>query len=537
MRHPARFITPFGLLTAFFVFQPTIFRADALPAAPPDQLGKVNFPTSCTAAMQPTLEKGVALLHSFQYQESEQTFADAATREPKCAMAYWGKAMARYHQLWDFPNDKTLKEGRKDIEKAQKLHPATPREQSFINVAAAFFQKKSKMTHADRTQAYSSALEKVQAQSPGDVEFSSFYALSLVSLADEDVDTTANLKKAISILDPLLEQHPDHPGVAHYMIHATDRPEFAAQGLEAARRYAAIAPDSAHAIHMPSHIFVRLGLWQDSITSNIAANASGAHAAERHLAESHYQTHAMDFLSYSYLQSGQEAKAREVIEHTSHVVGASDENKADERAYFAARTALELHRWKEAGALPIPAIHKNWNDTTFWARAIGAARSGEIPGAESDVRELTQLVADREKRSKKQGYTVSGEKATDLSEAEAWLAFAKGKSDEALVRMRAAADHQDKSGGESVSIPAREMLADMLLELKRPAEALAEYRTVLKNSPNRFDGLLGAARSAQAAGDPGSAQSFYAKLARICPAGADRPELTETKSVVARQSN
>ena len=537
MRNLSRFIARFGLLTAFFVFQPTALRADALSRASSDQLGRVNFPTSCTAAVEPTIEKGVALLHSFQYKESEQTFADAATREPKCAMAYWGKAMALYHQLWDFPNDKTLKEGRKDIEKAQKLHPATPREQSFISAAAAFFQKKSKMSHADRTLAYSSALEKVHAQSPDDVEFSAFYALSLVSLADEDVDTTANLKKAISILDPLLEQHPDHPGVAHYLIHATDRPEFAAQGLEAARRYAAIAPDSAHAIHMPSHIFVRLGLWQDSIASNTAANVSGAHAAEMHLAESHYQTHAMDFLSYSYLQSGQEAKAREVIEHTSHVVGASDEVKADERAYFAARTALELHRWKEAAALPVPAVRKNGNDTTFWARAIGAARSGDIPGAESDVKELTQLVAEREKRSKKQGYTVSGEKATDLSEADAWLAFAKGKSDEALARMRAAADHQDKSGGESVGIPAREMLADMLLELKRPAEALAEYRTVLKNSPNRFDGLLGAARSAQAAGDPGSAQSFYAKLARICPAGADRPELTETKSVVARQSN
>src|SRR5260370_2871436 len=259
---------------------------------------------------------------------------------------------------------------------------------------------------------------------------------------------------------------------------------------------------------MPAHIFVRLGLWQDSIASNLAASASAAHAAEMHLAESHYQTHAMDFLSYSYLQSGQEAKAREVIEHTSHVVGASDEGKADERAYFAARTALELHRWKEAAALPVPAVHKNGNDTTFWARAIGAARSGDIPGAESDVKELTQLVADREKRSKKQGYTASGEKATDLSEAEAWLAFANGKSDEALARMRAAADHQDKSGGESVGIPAREMLADMLLLLKRPAEALGEYRTVLKNSPNRFDRLLGATRSAHATSDPRNAQSF-----------------------------
>src|SRR6266513_5799176 len=442
MRNQLRSTWACGLLFFILALQPAALRADTSSAAPPDQLGKVNFPTSCTAEVQPTIEKGVALLHSFQYTESEKTFAEAATRDAKCAIAYWGKATALFHQLWDFPDDRTLKEGRKDIEKAQKLHLNNPREQGLINAAAAFFQKKSKLTHAERTRAYSSALEKLHTQSPGDVEFSAFYALSLVSLADEDVDPTANLQKAISILDPLLQQHPGHPGVAHYLIHATDRPEFAAQGLEAARRYAAIAPDSAHALHMPSHIFVRLGLWQDSIASNVAANTSGAHAAEMHLAESHYQTHAMDFLSYSYLQSGQEAKSREVIEHTDHVVGATEENKTSDRAYLAARTALELHRWKEAAALPVPATRKDWLDTVYWARTIGAARSGDVTGAEADVKELTQLVADREKRARKKGYGVSNEKATDLREAEAWLAFAKGKSDDALQELRVAADRQ-----------------------------------------------------------------------------------------------
>ena len=537
MRHGRWFSLAFGLLFYFLALQLAALRADTLSAAPTDQLGKVSFPTSCTSEAQPTIEKGVALLHSFQYTESEKTFADAAAREPKCAMAHWGKAMALFHQLWDFPDDKTLKEGRKDIEKAQKLHPANAREQGFVNAAAAFFQKKLKMTHAERKQAYSTALEHFYSENSGDAEIGSFYALSFVSLAEEDVDTTANLKKAISILDPLLQKHPGHPGVAHYLIHATDRPEFAAQGLEAARRYAAIAPDSSHALHMPSHIFVRLGLWQDSITSNLAATASAAHATEMHQAEFHYQTHALDFLSYSYLQSGQEAKAREVIEHSNHVVGASDEDKADHHAYLAARTALELHRWKEAAALPVPAIRKKWTDTTYWARAIGAARSGDVAGAESDLKELTQLVAGREKRSKKSGYTVSTEKATDLREAEAWLAFAKGKPDEALQELRAAAGHQDKNGGESVGTPAREMLADMLLELKRPAEAIAEYKTVLKTSPNRFDALLGAARSAQATGDSSGAQSFYAKLAEICGPRADRPELAEVKTYLAQKSS
>ncbi|PYT92774.1 MAG: hypothetical protein DMG36_13275 [Acidobacteria bacterium] len=514
------------------------FCLSAYPSAAgplPDQLGKVNFPTTCSADMQPTIEKGLALLHSFQYKESEQTFTEAATREPKCAMAHWGKAMARYHQLWDFPQDKTLKEGHKDIEQAQKVGSVSPREKGFIAAAAAFFQRKSKLTHAQRTQAYSSTLERFYGENPGDSEIGSFYALSLVSLAEVDVDTMVNLKKAISVLNPLLEKFPDHPGVAHYLIHATDRPELASQGLEAARRYAAIAPDSSHALHMPSHIFVRRGLWQDSIASNVAANASGAHAAEMHLAEAHYQTHAMDFLSYSYLQSGQEAKAREVIEHTAHIVGATEERKDRDRDYLSARTALELHRWKEAASLPIPKDRKNWDDTTFWARAIGAARSGDIPAAESALKELTELVAEREKRARKEGYGASTEKPSDLREAEAWLAFARGKPDDALEELRAAADHQDNNGGESVGIPAREMLADMLLELRRPADALAEYKTSLKLSPSRFDGLLGAARSAQASGDATAAQTFYAQLASVCSTAADRPELAEAKTYLAQK--
>jgi len=286
---------------------------------------------------------------------------------------------------------------------------------------------------------------------------------------------------------------------------------------------------------MPSHIFVRLGLWQDSITSNLAAQSSGAHAAEMHHAESHYQTHAMDFLSYSYLQSGQEAKARDMIEQTAKVVGASDESKEDHRAYLAARTAIELHRWKEAADLPIRQIREIWMDTTCWAKAIGAARSGDAKSAEADVRELSRLVDERRKRSKKSGYSVSTEKAVDLQEAEAWLAFAKGKSDEAIAELRAAADHEEKSGGNSVGTPAREMLADMFLELKRSTEALAEYKAALKDSPNRFDGLWGAARAAQALGDSTAAQSFYAKLAAVCAPGADRPELREVKMFLAQK--
>ena len=534
MRNQRSLVSFIGFSLLLLLLDPAAVRANETSRAlPPDQLGKVNFPTSCSAAVQPAIEKGVALLHSFQYKESEQTFSDAATRDPKCAIAYWGKAMALYHQLWDFPDERTLKEGHKDIEQAQKLHSANAREQTFISAAAAFFQKKSKLTHAARIQAYSSALEQLHSKSPDDVEIGAFYALSLVSLAEEDVDTTANLKKAISILHPLFQQHPDHPGVAHYLIHATDRPELASQGLEAARRYAAIAPDSAHALHMPSHIFVRLGLWQDSIASNIAANASGAHAAEMHKAESHYQTHAMDYLSYSHLQSGQEAKAREVMANIARVIGASDENKASNAADHTARIAMELHRWNEAASLAIPAARPVWQDSAYRARVIGKARSGDIAGARADLERLKEIKADQEKDQKDKGYSVSKEKRPDR--AEVWLAFAEGKHDEALRDMRAIADHEDTAGVDSLSIPSREMLADMLLELKRSAEALAEYKAALKNSPNRFDGLLGAARAARASGDTNEAQSFYAKLEAICSPGADRPELAEAKTYLAQK--
>jgi Tfp pilus assembly protein PilF len=504
-------------------------------AAAQTQLGKVNFPTSCSAEAQPVLEKALALLHSFQYMEARQTFEDAEKRDKSCAMAYWGYAMSFYQQLWDFPDEKHMKEGHAEIEEAQKLHPQTPREQGFLTAAAAFYQENSKLTHKERAKAYVAAIEKLCEQMPDDVEVGAFTALALVALAEQDVDSLANQKKAIAILNPLFEKYPDHPGVAHYLIHACDRPELAPQGLAAARRYAAIAPDSPHALHMPSHIFARLGLWQDSIDSNIAASASAARAAEQHKAEAHYQTHAMDYLNYSYLQSGQEAKAREVIAHMDHVVGANEEMKAEHRAYLAARTALELHRWTEAANLVVPAVPLDQQDSTYWAKAIGAARSGDLASAEADVKQLAKSVEEREARARKDGYEVSNEKATDLREAEAWLACKQGKTEEALQELRAAVARQEKNGGESVIIPAREMLADMLVETKRSSDALAEYEVVLKNAPNRFDALLGAGRAAQAAGDREGAQSYYVKLTELCPEEADRPELVEAKTVLAKK--
>jgi hypothetical protein len=521
-------------LALFWLFFVVVANGQA-PDTAATHLGKVYFPTSCSAEAQPLLEKGLALLHSFQYMEARHTFEEAEAHDAKCPMAPWGKAMSRYEQLWEFPDEKQLHEGHQEIQRAEDLHPQTPLEQGLVTAAAVFFQNDSRLSHVERTKAYSAALEKSREQMLDDVEVGAFTALSLVALAGQEIDSLGNQRKAIAILNPLFEKYPDHPGVAHYLIHAADRPELAPQGLAAARRYAAIAPDSAHALHMPSHIFVRLGLWQDSINSNIAASASGARAAEQHKAESHYQTHAMDYLNYSYLQSGQEAKAREVIGHMDHVVGASEQVKTEHRAYLDARTALDLHRWKEAANLNVPPVRQDQQDSTHWARAIGAARSGDIATAKAAVNELARSVEEREARARKRGDEISSEKATDLREAEAWLAYAQDKTEEGLTELRAAVAREEKNGGESVMIPAREMLADMLSELKRAPDALVEYKMVLKNAPNRFDALLGAGRSAEATGDTSAAQAYYAKLSEMCPRGADRPELTEAKTVLAKK--
>jgi hypothetical protein len=504
-------------------------------SAESDQLGQVQFPTSCQPAAQPSLEKGLALLHSFQYMQSEITFSGAAKLDPKCAMAYWGKAMARYHQLWDFPQADTLKEGLEDIQQAQKLNAPTERERGYIAAAAAFYRDDAKLSQDERTTAYSLAMAQLHKIAPQDLEAAELYALSFVALAEQDVDARANRERAMAILEPIFAQHPNSPGAAHYLIHAADTPEFVQRGLAAARGYAKIAPDSSHAIHMPSHIFARLGLWQESIASNLAAIASAEHATDMHMAESHYQTHAMDYLDYSYLQSGQESKARELAASELNVHGSSDEDRAMHYAELAAHNALELHRWKEAAALEIPKVKRIDQDTTYWVRAIGAARSGDIAGAKRDVEQLIEIVALREEHSRSEGYKVSKEKATDLREAEAWLAFAEAKTDEAVAELTAAAERESKEAGEHTRMPAREMLGDMYAEIKKPAEALAAYKESLKSAPNRFDSFYGAGLAARNAGHAAASQSYFAKLSAIAGPGANRPELAEAKTYLAKK--
>ena len=353
------------------------------------------------------------------------------------------------------------------------------------------------------------------------------------------IQDIANRKKAIAILNPIFAQYPDNPGAAHYLIHASDVPELAAEGLAAARVYAKIAPDSAHALHMPSHIFRRLGMWQETIDSNLASAAAAAEATQEHRGDASYQFHAMDFLDYAYLQSGQEAKARRLVAELKDVPQGGQSNVIDEQNQFAARNAMELHRWKEAAALQIPNERLVWQNYTYWTRAIGAARSGDLQAARDAVKKLTEIVKLSEPpRRESSGMTMpASEGDIELSEAEAWLAHAEGKQDEAVATLRSAAEHEEARDAEPFAMPAREMLADLLLDLGRSAEALAEYEVVLKNYPNRFDALYGAARAADSSGDHGAAVDFYNKLISNCPPNGDRPELQAARKYVAAHAN
>ncbi|HXN53872.1 MAG TPA: hypothetical protein VN943_18220 [Candidatus Acidoferrum sp.] len=532
MRQPRLVVFIPSLVLVFSLAHGAQTRIDAGPRdrAVTAQLGQVNFPTSCAAEAQPHIEMGVALLHSFQYEQADQSFSEAAKRDSKCALAHWGKAMARYEQIWEFPSEKALKLGAQDIQRSQKLGASTERERGYIAAASTFYLADAKLSETQRVQAYSAALAGLHKQLPDDLNAAAFYALSLLALAEQqEVDAQANRKAAIAILEPLCRRAPSNPGPAHYLIHATDTPEFASEGLEAARAYSKIAPDSSHALHMPSHIFVRLGLWQESISSNIAAAASAAKATQEHRATSHYQFHALDFLNYSYLQSGQESKAREMVKELESVPAAGRESIAEHQAWLAARNAFELHRWKEAAALPIPHVPRESQESTYRVRAIGAARSGDPAAARQSLKKFVEISAEEQRKS-----SHHGDKAPDKSvgqmEAEAWVGFAEGKADVALKTLRSAADREDTDGVDSLAMPAREMLADMLLELKRPTEALAEYKAALKNSPNRFDSLYGALRGARDSGDAVSASLYQTNLMAICGSGADRTEIAEVKA-------
>jgi hypothetical protein len=509
------------------------------PAGTAGQLGAVSFPASCSPSVQSAFERAVALLHSFQYQEAGAGFSDVAQKDPKCAIAYWGKAMSRYYELWENPDAETLSKGRADLDRAKTIGGKTQREREFIAAAAVFYQDTKSLDYSARVKAYSKAMAQVYLHNPHDTEAGAFYALSLIAIAGEETDL-ADRKAAIAILNELFAREPDHPGVAHYLIHASDTPELAPLGLEAARRYAKIAPGSAHALHMPAHIFTRLGLWQESIDSNLASAAAGARMTANHLEGASYQLHAMDYLHYAYLQTGQVAKARQLEEELNSVRGATANRLASSQSTFAAGGAMEPHHWKEAAALADEILSgkgKDWPDrdkaVIYWASAIGAARIGDAKAVRKSVEKLHQ--AHGESRARDKSSSMDGKERIDVQEAEAWLAFAEGKTSEAVKNMGAAAGQEDKEGVDSLIMPAREMLGDMLLEIHQPAAALAAYEAALAESPNRFDGLYGAARAAELSGAKEKAKSYYSKLEDLCLRGSkERPELREARMFLAQ---
>ena len=503
-----------------------------------EQLGTVSFPTSCTPAVQKSFERGVALLHSFWYEEAEKQFAGIAQKDPKCAMAHWGEAMSFYHQLWSRPSDATLKRGWQEIQRARLAGPKTPREREYISALAEFYRDPAKRDHPARAQAYSKAMEKVYADNPKDLEAGAFYALSLLAAEPPNDASFANRRKAIAILKPLFDQEPDHPGLAHYLIHSCDKPQLASLGLDAARRYAQIAPSSPHAVHMPSHIFARLGLWQEDIQSNLASIAATQRATSMHMGGEAHQVHAMDFLIYAYLQVGEEAEAKKLVDKISTMEPMGEGDMASymdyARAEFPALYYLEMRQWSEAAALAPPAgLQPIDQAVTYWARTIGAAHLHEAGAARNNAQQLDVLLETA--RKSKSGYLVEDFKPA-RDEVQAWAAFAENKNEEALRLMREVADHQDTVGKAEVAIPAREMLADMLLELNRPADALVEYEKALKTDPNRFNGLYGAARSAELVHQTEKANSYYAQLLKNCDNGAhsERPELARAKTLLAR---
>jgi len=502
-----------------------------------DQLGTVHFPVSCTPEAQKTFEKGVALLHSFWYEEAEKTFLDAEQQDPKCAMAHWGEAMSLWHQLWDQPKEDTIRRASAELKQADKAKVGTVRERDYIKALQAFYSKNKKLDHEARARAYSAAMEKVYKKYPDDHEAAAFYALSLLASEPDNDTTFANRKQAGAILEQLFAEEPNHPGIAHYLIHTYDKPQLAELGLPAARRYAQIAPFAPHAVHMPSHIFARVGDWPDDIQSNLASIAATRKASDMNMGGEGHQFHAMDFLIYAYLQSGREADAAKVIDEVKTMPAmemAGTDMHAFAMSKFPAMYAIEMHSWSEAAALPVVSNAEPGDRAyTYWAKTIGSVRSGDLTAAKKNLAEIDTIQKDYVARKKKYLADYTG---TIYQEASAWILHGEGKNDEAAAMLRKAADHEDAVGEEQTSMPAREMLADMLLEMKRPEQALAEYQGDLQFNPKRFDAIYGAAQAAEMAGQASRATEYYAALVKTCEGGTSaRPELARAKQAILAQ--
>jgi tetratricopeptide (TPR) repeat protein len=514
-----------------------------MPAA--ERLGTVSFAISCTQKVRTPFNRGIALLHDFWYEEARRQFEQIAAADPHCAMAHWGVAMSSFHQIWARPGDTEQRLARAALDKAQKAPARSARERAYITALTKFFRP-GPMEFQVRIDAYAADMAALWQRYPDDVDAGAFYALSLLAAEPVGDLSLESERRALAVLKPLFTKYPDHPGVAHYIIHASDTPSLAAEGLAAAERYGQIAPSAPHAAHMPGHIFSRLGMWKADIDANIASVEAAWAAERRHQSAAMHIFHSNEFLLYGYLQAGQEARARDVVVGLpdlitqlagmpSMIAGSMQDELRFYRAEFPAILDLELRDWKSAGALePVAEASARTLMLTRWARAIAAGHlhQGSVVGAElAAFEELLEKLAGGER-----AYLVKSNGVMIMhGEVRAWAAFAQDRSADALTQMRESADLQDRVGQYEVDIPAREMLADMLLDLGRAQEALVEYRRTLGVSPMRFNGLYNAGVAAEAAHDNASAAEFYRKLLQSTDNGSQsaRAEFAHVKGFLA----
>jgi hypothetical protein len=512
-------------------------------------LGTVNFRTSCNTSAQNLMSRAVALLHSFGYEEARIAFDAAAKADPTCAMAHWGVARTWYHPIWAPPSPDELKAGDAALSRALAIGAKTERERDYINALAVFYKDWQTVNHATRAKAYEQALAKVHERHPNDDEAAIFHALQLVAIGylDPTDKTYAWQKKGGEILNQVLPRHQKHPGVAHYIIHSLDYPTVAELGLKAARAYAKIAPDSAHALHMPSHIFTRLGLWDDSIASNIVSAKSAIAQAQRLRGGggAFDQLHAVDYLVYAYLQQAKDNSARKALAEVEGIAKLDENQFAAAYAFAAApaRWALERHDWKAAAALELKpewfpwSRFRNVEALVHYAKAIGAARAGDVAAARRSAEEVAAI---RKALPASRDYDWSGSIGAQWEAAAALIVFAEGKKEEGLGLLRTAAVHEDAVDKHPVTpgalLPVREILADLLLESGAPREALTEYEAVLKIAPRRYNATAGAARAAERAGDKTKARAYSMQLLEIAKnAEVSRPELVWARGYLGRK--
>lgn len=504
------------------------------------QFGTAAFTITCNESVKDDFNLAVKLLHSFEYDEAEKAFAQVIDKEPGCAMGYWGVAMANFHPLWTPPTEPELQKGAKAIQIAQSL-TKSERETGYIDAIAAFYSDWEKVDHRTRCLNFEKGMQAVYTQYPEDKEAAVFYALALNAAADPADKSFSRQKKAGNILNALYPNQPNHPGIAHYIIHTYDSPELAQRGLAAARKYASIAPSSAHALHMPSHIFTRLGLWDECIQSNRNSVESAQCYAEAAGIKGHWdeELHGLDYLAYAYLQKGKNDSARKQWDYlkTMQAINPANFKVAYAFAAIPARYLLENKQWAEAAVLTVTPVSFSWDKFPWqeaiihFTRSLGAAHTGNLKAASEELKQLKrlhQLLLDQ-----KDSYKAN-QVAIQLKSAEAWIRLKEGKASEALALMHAAAEMEDKTEKHPVTpgevLPARELLGDMLLQMNQPQKALAAYEADLQKHPNRFNALYGAGLAAEKSINGQKAKTYFLQLVDIAGnSHSNRTELIYSK--------